>query len=1045
MPFVVYSSSAGSGKTFTLVKEYLKLVLSREDRYRRILAVTFTNKAAEEMKNRILEALAGIAANEKESDKLLTQIIDETGIPREQLIRSADKVLNFILHDYADFAVGTIDSFVHNIIRTFARDLRLSWNFDVETDEDRIMSETVDALMQSVGIDEELTQTLAAFAEDTIEDEKNWNIDFPIKSLAGKVLKDNSSLPLSSLASLTLEDFTKIRRVLVDFVRQFENRINASAREALLIIESNHIDVTSFYHGKSGLPGYLNHLSGKFQPERLTPNTYVKETIENGKWYASKTARSEQNKIDSVKKKLETVYWSIQGAVNEHLSNYILSTLIIQRLYALSLLNRIHALMRQRNLEANRLLISEFNKRVHEVVASEPIPFIFERLGEKYEHYLIDEFQDTSELQWSNLLPLVENSLASDHFNMVVGDGKQAIYRFRNGDVEQFNALPSIKGSESDPILAERERSLKRGFELKRLDTNYRSAPEIVTFNNDFYSYFSADPAFEFRSIYRDQKQKHRADLNGGYVRIEFLDLKNSPEPDQLLFDHTVELIASLLSKGHAYKDIALLTRANADASRIAEHLIQRNIPVISAESILLNHSPEVRFILAVLRFIVEPDDAIARAEMLCYLCQKNQVTDQSLHYFFQSSRELGRFFDTISGLGYKINFKELSYLSLYEIAENLIVAFNLNKTTNLLLSHFLDALLSFSIKEGNSPEEFLKWWDEHKEKLSASLPEGIDAVQVLTIHKAKGLEFPVVILPKATWSTDESEDDMWISPELPFAPALSFALISFKKDLRQTSLSKLYENEKAKTFLDHLNLLYVATTRAKEKLYVICEEMDKMPAGLTKIHHLFLRYLNSLTIWEPGKTVYGFGEERSPTGHGMVEKGNVYSIRSLPTHSWRDKLVIRKTRTISDNERTQAERGRMLHAALARIRSIDDIRPAVEYLCRIGSVEREKSQELVDELNDILHQPHIRPFFEKGLNVRTEAEMKTREGAFLRADRIILNGQAVTVIDYKTGHIPREEHVTQLNGYTACIRDMGYSQVEAFLLYTEDKRLEKI
>jgi ATP-dependent exoDNAse (exonuclease V) beta subunit len=383
----------------------------------------------------------------------------------------------------------------------------------------------------------------------------------------------------------------------------------------------------------------------------------------------------------------------------------------------------------------------------------------------------------------------------------------------------------------------------------------------------------------------------------------------------------------------------------------------------------------------------------------------------------------------------------------LYELAENIIASFDLSSEPDLFITHFLDAVLAYSTQEGNSPDEFLSWWEENKNKFSVTFPQGIDAVQIMTIHKAKGLEFPVVILPQANWGNDKINDLAWIPQKLEFAPMLETALISYQKNLLHTRLAKFYSLEVEKTFLDNLNLLYVATTRAKERLYIFCDKVDKPSGSAKNINDLISRYLNSLTSVKTGKNKYEFGDSDI---YKLTQKEQPQSVYSLSiqkkvksTNKITFKTASKKQFVVGEKE--EINWGRILHAALARVYSFRDIPEASNYLLSVGEINNDERDRILHDLTDLLSRDEIRPFFEKGLRVKTEAEMADSKGNLLRADRLIFNNDTVIVMDYKTGRLHAQEHINQLSRYAECIAGMGYARVEKYLIYTAEKKLEKI
>ncbi|NQX97301.1 MAG: UvrD-helicase domain-containing protein, partial [Flavobacteriales bacterium] len=448
--FVTYNSSAGSGKTYTLVKEYLKIALETKSstQYKHILAVTFTNKAAAEMKARVIEALKALSADEAlegtpkflQLDLLKPKTDGGLGIDANEINERSKKVLKSILHNYNDFGISTIDKFTHKIIRTFAHDLQLPLNFDIELDDREVLGAAIDMLIAEVGNNEKLTKLLLEYTSKKAEAEESWHIEKDLFEFSRNLLKEDGELYLEKIRKLTIKDFDAIKTQLYKQTKEFEQTVKQLGTDGLDLIQSKGVESASF--SRSFFVNYWKDLATlkKFEPTATT----LKIIAGDANWYAAKVDDTQKQLIDSLQQEFITQFNNSREYIEKFESDYRVNKLIIKNLYNLAVLNEIEKTVLEFKKENNVLSISDFNKRIASIVESEPIPFIYERLGEKYNHYLIDEFQDTSIIQWHNLIPLVDNSLASGNFNMVVGDAKQAIYRFRGGEVEQIINLPQI-------------------------------------------------------------------------------------------------------------------------------------------------------------------------------------------------------------------------------------------------------------------------------------------------------------------------------------------------------------------------------------------------------------------------------------------------------------------------------------------------------------------------------------------------------------------------------------------------------------------------
>ncbi len=802
MSFTVYKSSAGSGKTYTLVKEYLKIILRNPNDFRNILAVTFTNKAANEMKDRVIENLKELANSEHDPNNkaikyLLPELLNETDLSREEIIKNARKSLALILHNYSDFSVSTIDSFVHKIIKTFAYDLHLPLNFDVELNADQLLIEAIDILINRVGIDEELTDLLIRFTESKADDESDWHIENDLLSLAKTLVKEDGQANVSRLKELTYQNFKDYAEQLNAFIRDFKTRVTEQASDAIKIINYHQIDYASFYQGKRGLVGYFIKLSKQSNNDFFENKNAIK-TIKEDKWYAAKANQDEQSSIEGIKDELRNIYAKLQQIIEKDFKIYSLYKILAKQIYPLAVLNEIEKIVTEIKNQNNIVHISEFNKQISKIVFSEPIPFIYERLGEKYKHFLIDEFQDTSVLQWQNMIPLIDNSLSEGHFNMIVGDGKQAIYRWRSGEVEQFACLPEIFNKENLPLSDERENNLKRNYQEQLLANNFRSKKEIVTFNNDFFKIISGKLDDSFRGIYDGMEQSANKDNTGGYVHLEFVS-KSEDKTQEPILPRLKSLIDDILDSNRKLSDIALLCRTKKDARLCSSYLMENNISVLSSESLLLSASSEINLIISFIRYLLNPFDKIHLASVLQYLINKKEIKEKSLVEVFNTIRkessltkmqELQAFF---SKNGYSYNSYRLLTLPIYDLLEEIIRVFDFDKKVDPYLQFFLDAALKYSLNGKSNVNDFLDWWDKEKENESVIIPEGIDAIRVLTIHKAKGLEFPIVIYPFANERVKRGLNRLWLEVDDDLLPKLDVAYLLVNKDLGETIYSDNY------------------------------------------------------------------------------------------------------------------------------------------------------------------------------------------------------------------------------------------------------------
>ncbi|MFA4851296.1 MAG: UvrD-helicase domain-containing protein [Bacteroidales bacterium] len=1107
MPFNVYKSSAGSGKTFTLVKEYIKLSIHKPDHFRHILAITFTNKAANEMKERVIRYLTELSADPPDKKSaaykfLLPELLKDTSFNEHEISAKARQVIDSILHNYSDFAICTIDSFVHRIIRTFAHDLNIPLNFEVEMDTDKLLSEAIDILLSKAGSDELLTKALVEFTEAKADDEKSWHIENDLQTYAQQLFKEDNLVHLEKLRNLSIKDFLDIRRKLGSAISKFENVIIKTAGEAFGLIRQNEIPTDSFYRGNTGIGKYFENLSNGFI-EKINPNIYVTETMEQDKWHAGKATASDKTRIDSIKEQLIEAFLKISGLKEKHHKHYVLMNMVFANIYPLAVLNEIEKIIDEIKKENNILSISEFNRRISEIVISQPVPYIYERTGERYQNYLIDEFQDTSALQWMNLLPLLENSLSYDHFNMIVGDGKQAIYRWRGGDVEQFAILPKVPAQISDQFSIERAEALNRHYNEYSLSSNFRSKAEIIDFNNKFFGFIAESSSEYIKSIYKNCQQVFNAENKGGYIQIDFInsisknkgirhcerseaisqpmgllrsflprndalgvfrDTSNSNNNEDETYNDCslnkiTEIIRELEGQNFSLRDIAILCRSNNNASAIARHLISLGINVVSDESLLISGSQEVNFLIAIASFISNTNDEIAKYRILHYLTKTKHIKEKEL-YSISKKLKINKSISTNLFLGYlkennfSMDITVLSSMPVFDLFEELLSVFGINKITDPYIQFFLDAVFEFSSEKENTIIKFLEWWDEQKDKKSIIVPVGIDAVRIMTIHKSKGLEFPVVIYPYATEKFRNTKDNLWINTEITEVPELKSSLVANSSRMEETEYAGLYNAERDKSMLDLLNVFYVVMTRPSKRLYILSRTPSKDFLKPKSIPDFLASYLQSTGLWDENTQVYSFGEKIPDVKNGQADNNSGISLpcRQAGLHPFsirhRKQVIHLKTKATdlwdTENPVRNSEWGNLIHYALSNINHAEDVKSAVAQLIQNGMATIEQAEELNKKISAVIADPLINKYFQPGCVIKTEAEILLKDGSTLRPDRVIIEGDKAIVIDYKTGGI-NDSHEKQISKYAEVLREIGYTETEKFLVYIDLNKVVQV
>ena len=612
--------------------------------------------------------------------------------------------------------------------------------------------------------------------------------------------------------------------------------------------------------------------------------------------------------------------------------------------------------------------------------------------------------------------------------------------------MNQFTELPSIPGSDTNPLLMDRERILTANFISHPLNKNYRSGFEIVDFNNRFFNFLSQQYNSELGKIYEvviDPVQENTREKTGGYVNVEFIEPEEETETYQeATLNRILERIHELEHQKFQWQDIAILCRKNRDGSDIARFLLNNGIRVISSESLLLSQSPEVNFITGLMKTLNDPSDPIITAGLITYLFHKGLLKGRRFHDLLLKIKKDNpdhAFFKVLEDQQFNIDFQKLHGMPVFELAEEVIRLFSLNSIADPFVQFFLDAVMRFSRKNSTSTAEFLEWWETQKDKLSVIIPEGLNAVRIMSVHKAKGLQFPVVIYPFAQDKKDTSRTFLWVDIADDDLMGLKSAIIRSQKDLLETDYKSQYEEEDRKSLIDMVNILYVAMTRAEERLYVLTQPAPENISKTPSIPLFFDNFFKSTGEKVDGKREYESGR---PLEHEVKLKEEIsgYSIlTSLISSDWRKKIFIRarapEVWDINDPQRKN-QWGNLVHTVLSGVSTINDLEKVMDEVSSSGMIDDRDKESLKSTINEIMNNPATNHLFAEGVVVRKEAEILVKDGNTLRPDRVILDGDHVTLIDYKTGK-PDEKHERQLREYEQRLVEMGYKEIRKFLLYT--------
>ena len=1038
--FSIYDASAGSGKTYALVKEYLKIILvaKKNDAYRNILAITFTNKAVHEMKSRIVGSLSEFAKDEpsEKAQDLMRHLAIETELSIIQIKTKSQQIIKHIIHNYAAFDISTIDKFTHKVIRAFAHDLGLPTTFEVTLDTENLLIEAVDAIIAQAGEDQTLTKLLLDFTMEKTDDDKSWDISREILETGRLVLNENNRNEIAHFQDKTITEFVEIKNKLTEACKVLEEENTVFAENALLLIEKNRIDTKSF--SGSYFPKHLQSIQeGKFNPKNKTYHEF--EDIKINK--TAKDGAIIENIIPELLQILDKIY--------KNFEKRDFYKAFLKNITPLSLLNTVSIELAKIQEEQNVLSISEFNAIIHREIQNQPAPFIYERLGERYRHFFIDEFQDTSEMQWQNLIPLIDNATSSEIAEekgtlMIVGDPKQSIYRWRGGKAEQFIELSKDHNPFNNPEKV-----------LEHLDKNYRSYSQIIEFNNAFFQLLSNEFAHEdYKDLYANHSHQKSNDKTGGYVNISFIPKIEESEDDEEALDKTelyllatLNTIQKVQKQGFEYKDIVILTRKRSHGIAVANYLTEQGIPLLSSETLMIKNATEVRFIIHLLKYLKNNSDKESKAYFLHYLAQNSQ-DKLPIHDFIAQGMGYTNekdFEDWLERFDVALSFQNSRKKSLYEAVELIISKFLNPENSNAYVQYFLDIVLERDIRNQAGISDFLNFWDKNSEKFSIPSPEGNNAVRIMTIHKSKGLEFPVVIFPFAEEDYSRSpKDKLWINAQADDF-GLSKVLIDNSKAVEGfgEEAKRVYDQKSQEELLDNINVLYVALTRAEEQLYIISQYLKPKKDGEypNNMASFFIKYLMHEHVFEEEKLEYKFGNPIKLS----TEKIHLDTTKTIPFVSKildpkNIKIAQREALMWGTHQQEAIEYGNVVHEILSFVKTKSDIDLAITKAIESGLINYNQKDLVFQTIQEIVNHTELSVCFTEGNEILNEQTIIQKQGKTIKPDRMVLTrNKEVFLLDYKTGtHNPKYE--LQLDNYQNAIELMGYKVVKKALVYVGAK-----
>ena len=1062
----VYKASAGSGKTFTLATEYIKLLVMNPMSYRTILAVTFTNKATEEMKMRILSQLYGIWKLLPDSSDYLDHIVEATGLSAPQVSRQAGEALHQLLHNYSYFRVETIDTFFQSVLRNLARELDLTANLRIGLNDYQVEEQAVDQLIDSLTHTDVMLQWILKYIMETISDDHSWNIIGQVKQFGRTIFRDYYKEKSGKLNELINQK---------DFLNSYMSQLRQIRSDALLhmkeigdhffdTLAAEGLSDTDLSYGRTGVASFFRKLQNGIFDESII-GSRVTDCLED----ASKWCTKKHNRADFIQALADTTLIPIlQQAIAEQPRQwklYMSADLTLRHLNQLRLLGSIEQKVREMNEEANRFLLSDTQQLLHSLIKDSDSPFIFEKIGTRLEHIMIDEFQDTSTVQWQNFKVLLQECMSHvDTENLIVGDVKQSIYRWRSGDWRLLNAIDQEFPHANDMM------------DILPLATNYRSERHIIEFNNAFFTeaakqeYESQHEQFpagaeQLRHAYEDVTQQvPEKRQQNGLVHIRLLPQKDYKTET---LSQLADTVSMLLSHGVKPREIAILVRTNSVIPVIADYVNVQipDVPIISDEAFRLDASVSVCLLIQALHLLTHPDDQLTKAT-LAKLYQRSVLgNDVSESELFIKDRPL----DDLLPDGFLQQVPSLLHLPLYELAERLYKIFQLERLRDesAYVCAFYDQLNKFTLDDSTDIDAFVHEWEE---TICSKTIQSVatDGIRILSIHKSKGLEFDNVIIPYCDWKL-EHNDILFCQPqETPFN-ALPIAPIDNNgKQMMGTIYEQDYLNEHLQTTVDNLNLLYVAFTRASRNLFVLGRRDAKNSRSA-----LIETVLPQLTLTD--STLEGLEDSEHPIefSYGQLYvpaakesdakvSQNVFLQPVIPQsvtiESFNIKTEFRqsnKSREFIEGDDEQLEMsymkiGNVLHNVFSTIRTSADVDRALQQLQQDGVLYDDEmtADRVTALLRKRLESPRIKAWFSDRwqlfnecsiLCVDSQGNMQER-----RPDRVMTDGKETHVVDFKFGR-PRPEYLDQVREYMQLLRSMGMPGVKGWLWYVYNNKVEEV
>ena len=1072
----VYKASAGSGKTFTLASEYITLVVKNPQDYRNILAVTFTNKATQEMKTRILSQLYGIAHSLPDSEAYYEQVRMKTGFSEQTIRENAAKALSLLTHHYNEFRVQTIDAFFQSVLRNLARELNLTANLRVDLNDEQVEAQAVDELINSLEEGEEVLNWIRDYIDKNIEDDKGWNVISQIKDFGKNIFKDFYKDHKTELDNRFSDEsfFNDFITDLRERRTRILNRLNEHAKQMYKNIRDANLDNPNLFNrGANGLLSHIIKLTKGTPSNDATPQ-YIQSCIDSAdKWPASKCPAKERAAIIEL---ASASLCSDLKILNDYRikdwREYQSCNLTLKHLSQLRLLHAISEAVDEINKDTNRFMLSNTQSLLCTLMKDSDTPFVFEKMGAYLKHIMIDEFQDTSTIQWNNFRKLLDNCMAQvDSHNLIVGDVKQSIYRWRQGDWKLLNNIE--------------HEFTKEQIKIEPLDTNYRSEENIIRFNNAFFKQAvlqtvkeleseGIEGATELVEAYKEIEQKPRKDNGKGCVRIKLFryDSKNASDYKQKILNELIENIRQLLDQGYKQKDIAILARSKTVIPDIVDSFqnIDINVSLVSDEAFRLDASLAVNVIIEALRLLTHPHDKLTESKLVKLYQQQVIKTGKDINDLFvgENSTELKSFLPS----GYIDKFESLSRLSLIDLVDEIYSLFSLDSLEgqSAYVCTFYDTLNEYLRDHPADIDDFIEEWEDTLSSNTIQSDE-VDGIRLITIHKSKGLEYDNVLIPFCDWELEKTNGiTIWCSGddkekpygELPLIP------VDYSSKMLGTVFEDDYKEEHLQNTVDNMNLLYVAFTRAGKNLFITGKKYKERTSGKCERSHIIQYIIEELAKELPGAIIDDAGENGPisfelgtlSTCEERVEKGkateNPFELspktHKLKIETFPHPVSFRQSNKSHDfikgedidpsDARRYIKVGNVLHQLFSTILTEADIEPRLKELEQAGIIYNDDitSRELQNKISCALSNEKVKNWFSPRWKLFNECtildyDKETGDVYEHRPDRVMTDGKEMIVVDFKFGK-PRDEYHEQVQRYMRLLMRMGYKQVSGYIWY---------